>query len=221
MIAHDLRGPLTVMLGFIQILGKGREAVAPEVSDKAIRAAESQARRMDRLIGDLLDASHIGTGRFTIERQRVDLVKVARRVVEEQQATTARHRIVLRAPASLEGWWDAGRIVQVLTNLLTNAIKYSPQGGEVQVNLARVNDSVVVKVTDRGIGLAPEDIPLLFEPFSRLYREQPVKGTGLGLYISKAIVEAHGGRIWAESPGRGKGSIFVFTLPLSRNPEQG
>jgi len=219
MVAHDLRGPLTVLLGYIQILSRGRAAVSPEVTDNAVRAAESQAHQMDRLIGDLLDAAHIGTGRFTIERERADIAKLARRVVEEQQATTTKHHIDLEAPESLEGWWDPDRLAQVLTNLISNAIKYSPQGGDIRVSIARVNDNVAVKVADQGIGLAPEDIPLLFEPFSRLYQRQLVRGSGLGLYIAKAIVEAHGGRMWVESPGRGKGSTFFFTLPLSRGPE--
>ncbi|MCL5959963.1 MAG: HAMP domain-containing histidine kinase [Chloroflexi bacterium] len=217
MVAHDLRGPLAIILGYVQVLRKGREAVPADVSSNAIRTIEGEARRMNRLINDLLDAAAIGAGRFAIEREFVDLVKLAKQVMEEQQSTTTRHSIVLEAPASLEGRWDGDRIAQVLINLIANAIQPSPHLLEVKVVVARVDNDAIVSVKDQGFGLAPEDIPLLFEPFSRPYREQPVKGTGLGLYISKAIIEAHGGRIWAESQGPGKGSTFTFTLPLSES----
>ncbi len=220
MVAHDLRGPLTVVLSYSQMLNRGRDGLPSGLYDRATRAIEAEAHRMDRLVGDLLDAARIGAGSFTTGREDIDLVQVARQVAAVQQATTSRHRIALEAPPSLPGSWDADRIRQVLTNLVTNAIKYSAGGGDVLIRIAEVDGKAVTSVTDQGIGLAREDIALLFEPFSRLNREQAVGGIGLGLYIAKAIVEAHGGRIWAESPGPGKGSTFVFTLPISRGREQ-
>jgi signal transduction histidine kinase len=200
------------------MISRGQQQLSPEASEKMIYAIQKETHRMNRLISDMLDASQIGAGRFTIQREPMDLVSLARDIVQQQQATTTKHHIILEAPKSLEGVWDADRIAQVLTNLLSNAIKYSPEGGYIWVNLSQVDGNATVRVTDQGIGVAPDDIPLLFEPFSRLYREQPAKGTGLGLYITKAIVEAHGGRIQVESAGPGKGSSFILTLPLSGPP---
>jgi signal transduction histidine kinase len=123
----------------------------------------------------------------------VDLVAVARQTVEELQPTTTRHSLTLVAPSdAMVGQWDPGRVAQALTNLLSNAIKYSPDGGEVEVVLSHLDGEVEVSVSDRGIGIAQEDLPLLFQPYSRLYRERRAKGVGLGLYIVKGIVEAHG-----------------------------
>jgi signal transduction histidine kinase len=215
-VAHELRGPLTTLLGYSQLLARRHENSNPEMDTKAISSIESEAHRMDRLTTDLLDAARIGAGRLNIEREKTDVAVLARQVAEEHQANTTKHTITVDGPASLGGCWDSDRIMQVLTNLVTNAIKYSPDGGEITILLTEGRADATVTVTDTGIGLSAEDLPLLFEPFSRLYRQQAVKGTGLGLYISKGIIEAHGGEIWAESSGRGKGASFVFTLPLER-----
>jgi signal transduction histidine kinase len=215
-VAHELRGPLTTLLGYSQLLAKRRDNVNPEMTTKAISSIESEAHRMDRLTTDLLDAARVGAGRLSIKREETDIAMLARQVADEQQPTTSKHRITVEGPASFEGCWDSDRIMQVLMNLVSNAIKYSPEGGEIGILVAEQREHAKVTVTDTGIGLAAEDMPLLFEPFSRLYREQAVKGTGLGLYISKGIIEAHGGEIWAESSGRGKGASIVFTLPLER-----
>lgn len=213
-VAHELRGPLTTILGYSQLLSRKPESISRETSAKAVSAIEGEARRMDRLTADLLDASRIGSGHLKLEPEPMDLVRLAVQVADEQQGTTNRHHLVVEAPPALEGTWDAGRIHQALSNLVSNAIKYSPEGGEVRVRITREDDEAQVSVTDQGVGLAPEDMPLLFEPFSRAYRQQQVKGTGLGLYVTRGIIDAHGGRIWAESPGPGMGATFAFTLPL-------
>ncbi|MHB1417848.1 MAG: sensor histidine kinase, partial [Chloroflexota bacterium] len=112
---------------------------------------------------------------------------------------------------------DEGRISQALTNLISNAIKYSPENTDIYVRVEQSNGEAQVSVSDKGIGLPPEQISLLFRPYSRLYRERrTARGTGLGLFITKGIVEAHGGRIWAESAGPNQGSTFHFTLPLQQ-----
>ena len=143
----------------------------------------------------------------------MDLVEVACSVVD-QQAHHGGHRVLLEAPDRLEGVWDRDRIAQALTNLVSNAIKYSPEGTTVWVKIRRTADEAIVSVKDQGPGIAADEIPLLFYPYSRFYRESRARGLGLGLYITKGIVDAHGGHIVVESPGRDQGSTFSFSLPL-------
>ena len=215
MVAHDLRGPLTVIMGYAQLLAKEGDNLSPETRERALHSVEADARQMNRLIEDLLDTSRIESHHFEIQPQQMDLVALARRIIAEQQMTTKEHHLVLVAPESLEGKWDRDRLAQVFTNLISNAIKYSPSGGEVRTVIKPEDNRVTVTVTDQGVGFEPEEINLLFQPFSRVYRERTIKGTGLGLYITKGVVEAHGGHIWVESPGRNKGSTFTFVLPRS------
>lgn len=216
LVAHDLRGPLTAILGYAQLAC--RPGVGQQTRQEALATIQDEARRMDRLVADLLDAARIGAGQFKIEPRPMDLVELAQRVVKAVQGTTSQHQIVLEAPDRLEVRADPDRLEQVLGNLLSNAIKYSPAGGPIRVEVLREDQVASVAVTDQGVGIRREDLPLLFKPFSRVYAGREARGAGLGLYISHAIIEAHGGRLWAESPGPGKGSTFKFTLPLGAAP---
>jgi signal transduction histidine kinase len=217
MITHDLRNPLTIILGYLQILGKRDAKTMPEQPRRALSSIEVAAHQIERLVNDLQDAGTIGTGHFSIQTARIDLLEVARRVMNMHQAATLSHQLILDAPEQLEGEWDGERVSQLLTNLVSNAIKYSPVGGEVRVTVREVAGEAVVSVSDQGIGLSREQIEQLFQPFTRLYSGREIKGTGLGLYICKAIVEAHAGRIWVESTP-GQGSTFTVTLPCVAGP---
>jgi signal transduction histidine kinase len=146
----------------------------------------------------------------------MDLVALARQVVESRQVTTAQHHILLEAPERVEGTWDAARLEQAMDNLVGNAIKYSPNGGQVRVRIERQDSQGLVSVSDQGLGMRPKELPQLFQLFSRLESAGTIEGSGLGLYIVRGIVEAHGGRIWAESAGPGQGSTFYLTLPLGQ-----
>ncbi len=139
-------------------------------------------------------------------------MNAVRWVVNEQQQSTSQHQVALSGPGELPGSWDRDRIVQMLTNLVSNAIKYSPDGGEVNVVVAEEPDSVTIEVRDSGIGMTAEQTELLFEPFSRVHDDVRISGTGLGLYITRGIVEAHGGQIRVNSEPS-KGSSFVVTMP--------
>lgn len=211
MVAHDLRSPLTAVRGYTQLAlhDTGNE---PAKVHRALVTIDDAARRMDRLVGDLLDAARIGAGRFEIQPSRVNLVAILRKVVEQQQATAPRHQLVLEAPTYLEGVWDPARIAQIFTNLVSNAIKYSPHGSVVRVTATGEDREAVVCVIDQGVGISPDQIQRLFQPFNRAGQEQAATGTGLGLYIAKGIVEAHHGRIWLESTV-GQGSRFCVALP--------
>lgn len=212
-VAHELHNRITPVMAYAQILER-HPGVPTELEKQAAASLVRQTRLLNRLVSDLSDASRIQTRRLSLQVKPMDLVPVVRRVVEAEQLTTEQHVIALHAPPHLEGVWDADRVAQALTNLVNNAIKYSPEGGDITVAISQTYDEAMICVTDQGIGLAPEDLPLLFEPYSRVYRERRAKGLGLGLYITYGIVEAHGGRIWATSPGPGQGSTFCFTLPL-------
>ncbi len=215
MVSHDLGQPLTSIQGYAQLLARRGGDSRPANEQRALHAIADAADRMRRLIADLRDASRIGAGQFAIEVAPCDLVGLVRTIVEEQQATTGRHALVLEAPERLEGLWDPDRLGQLCTNLIANAIAYTPDGGEVRVLIQCVAGEAWLSVRDRGIGIAAHERARLFQPFSRLTQTNNGKGSGLGLYISKAIVEAHGGRIWVRSD-LGCGSTFVAALPLKR-----
>jgi signal transduction histidine kinase len=212
MIAHDLRNPLAAMLGYLQILHRRAAHITPDQQRQALASLEAAARQMGRLIDDLRDAGTIGAGRLAIRPTPVDLVEIARCVLVLHRATTTSHHLMLDAPARLEGEWDGERVSQLLANLIANAIKYSPAGGEVRVAIHAGPSEAIIRVSDHGIGLSREQIGRLFQPFTRLHSGREIDGTGLGLYISKAIVEAHGGQIRVESEP-GQGSTFTVTLP--------
>jgi signal transduction histidine kinase len=212
MVAHDLRNPLSAILGAAQMLDRPAAQALPPRQGQMLLLIATAAQTMDRLLADLRDASTIGAGHFAIRRAPADLVAIARQVVALQEASADGHRLILDAPVRLEGAWDGERLNQLLTNLISNAIKYSPAGGVVRVSVHESQGEARVSVADQGIGIGADETAKLFQPFARLYEGQDVPGVGLGLFISKAIVEAHGGRIWVES-APGQGSVFSVALP--------
>lgn len=216
MVTHELRNPITVITGFGQLL-KRRGAF----SEPAVETILQQSERMERLVNDLLEASRVQIGQLQLQRHWVDLVAEARACVEHVQFQTGAHAIRIEAPdRPLEGWWDRDRLGQVLANLVTNAVKYSPDGGDVLITLQSLGTEARVSVRDWGRGIAPDKLPHLFERFFRTDSFQAARSLGLGLYIARGIVESHGGRIWAESDGIGMGSTFTFTLPYDEPAEE-
>jgi PAS domain S-box-containing protein len=211
MVTHELRNPLTTVKGFAQLL---RERGT--YSQQAIEMIVEQSEVLERLINDLIDASRVQLGRLQLERSSVDLVAQARVCVEQARRQTTAHKIGIQSPdGPLMGRWDRTRLGQIFSNLLTNAIKYSPEGGEIVVQVEDLGTEARISVSDQGRGIAPEHLPRLFERFYRVDAAQAARSLGLGLYITRAIVMSHGGRIWAESAGEGRGSRFLFTLPYA------
>lgn len=215
--SHELKTPLTTLKILTQLTHK-RLVKAGALEAEQTQRMERAIGRMERLVSDLLDVSRIDSGKLALRPDHFDLVALCRRVAEDQMAAADRP-IALELPEEpVEVEADPDRIGQVLTNLLSNALKYSAQRSGVRLRLVRDGDIVTTSVFDAGAGIPPDAIPHLFERFYRVPGVQVQSGSGvglgLGLFISKEIVERHGGRIWVESTV-GAGSSFNFTLPIT------
>jgi signal transduction histidine kinase len=220
MVSHELRTPLNTLYLETQVrklhIGKGNLApFAPEKLPAMIERDQRQIQNMVRLIDDMLDVSRLRSGALSIRPKPVDLAVLARRVVDSlgNQAEAAGSTLDIEAPASIDGVWDEFRIEQVLTNLITNALRYG-RGNPVAVTVVRVGDQALMAVRDQGIGIAPQDHARIFEQFERTDDSRKhAAGLGLGLYITREIVRSHGGDISLES-APGEGSLFRVALPL-------
>jgi len=211
-VAHDLKN-LTTPLSLAARLLRDPARQSSEARERTLARLGHQTRRIERLVADLLDASRLEAGHFNLFPRRHDMMQLVRGVLEEQQEGASAHRLVLEGPDSLELEADPERLAQVLTNLVSNGIKYSPEGGEVKVTLSEAEGLASVQVVDSGIGLQPQELDEVFEPYARTAAARTIRGLGLGLYICRAIIEAHGGSLRARSEGHGKGTTFLFTLP--------
>ncbi len=213
--SHDLKTPVTVIKAQAQLLRRGIRDGSTTLSsvDDGLTSIVEQTDRLAKLVHLLLDLSRIEAGRLVVDRRLVDLGSIVSRVIASERVTTDRHTLRLHCARQATGYWDESRLQQVLVNLLSNAIKYSPQGGPIDVNIRTCRDRVTVCVRDHGVGIAPEEAPHVFERFFRAKSTRRLEGDGLGLYICKSIVAAHGGRIWVEAAGHGHGSSFCFVLP--------
>jgi signal transduction histidine kinase len=215
-VSHDLRDMLGVMVGFAGMIAT--DVSQPDRLESIRGYAERIQRagaRMNRLIGDLVDVASIEAGALAVTRELGDPAQVAREAVETFQTQAAAKALTLVAeidPTTTSATFDAPRILQVLTNLLINAIKFTPADGKVEVRVDRAGHDIRFAVTDTGVGIPAEKLEAVFERFLQINPKER-RGVGLGLYISKCIVHGHGGQIWAEST-LGQGSRFVFTLPI-------
>ena len=217
LVSHELRTPLTSIRGYLDlVLDEEAGELNPE-QRRFLKAVERNSGRLLRLVGDLLFVAQADAGRLTLERAKVDVAALAADCVEAARPVAAQRSIELHLAAepvpALVG--DRGRLAQVLDNLVSNALKFTPEGGRVEVRTSVTGDYVRLEVEDSGIGIPAEEQPRLFERFFRAASatEQAIPGTGLGLAIVKAIVEAHAGRIELVS-APGKGTTFLVELPL-------
>jgi signal transduction histidine kinase len=218
--SHDLRTPLSYIKGTAAVLRLLAGSADPRRIEDGLAIIETSATRMAGLIDELLDVAQLQMGReLQLHRAPTDLVKLVRAAVERRQQLATAHRLAVDAAAeTLVGAWDAMRIERVLDNLLDNAIKYSPRGGQISVSVGRADledDWAVLAVQDRGLGIPAGDLPRIFERFHRGENVQGrFAGTGLGLAGCRQVVEQHGGTIEVESD-EGVGSTFTARLPLS------
>ena len=214
-LSHELRMPLTAIQGYSSALLLDEVDWSEEKGQKFLRLIEEESENMQSMLKDILDSSLIDVDQLIIERQPVRLQRLARDVAEEMQHQTESHRIIVDFPEKFPILvFDPRWIKQVFRNILDNAIKYSPEGGLIVIRGEERPSDVVIMVADQGIGISPEDLIPLFERYFRVRSQANlhIPGTGLGLPIARAIVEGHGGRIWAES-NLGEGTTIYFSLP--------
>lgn len=216
--AHELRTPITALTGHAQLAARRIERdgdLPPERVHQTLQVITGQASKLTRLIGRLLDVSRLQSGQLALEREPTDLAALVQQVVSAVQAASSRQVIRVEAPASLEARLDPLRLEQVLTNLLDNAIKFSPNRDPIDVVLVRPEPGVAeLSVRDRGLGIPPEKRGQIFQRFYQAHAGDNRSGLGLGLYICRQIVELHGGAIQVDFPADG-GTRFTVRLPLT------
>ena len=226
LVTHELKTPLTPLKTVAQLirsrLKKSRTGERPMDLDgleRNVLTIERQVDRMDRLVTDLLEVSRIGRGRFELRPGPFDLADAVREVVQRWKEMTAeegRHTFDVATPSAMPITGDQQRVEQVINNLVGNAVKYSPRGGQVRVRLDRSDGHAVVAVSDDGIGIAPEELTKMGKlPFERGKRAHGYAGVGIGLYLSRLIAQGHGGKIELESAGEDKGTTVRLVLPVS------
>jgi signal transduction histidine kinase len=222
LISHDLRTPLTSIIGYVELVLD--EDVDPPLDDERrtyLRVVARSSERLLRLVDDLLFVARLQAGRLVLETAPLDLAEATSQAVDEARphAELKGLAITFLGDTGVQVEADRGRIFQLLDNLISNAIKFTPEGGRVDVRVLRTADGAVLEVTDTGIGLAPGESEQVFERFFRSERasNRQIPGTGLGLFIARAIAEAHGGTISASSP-HGEGTTFRIELPVRVPP---
>lgn len=216
MASHELKTPITSMKLYVDfLLGKIKEK--DERVIKSLKSMKYQIEKMQELIAGLLDISRIQTGKLTFNKEQFNISELIKETISELQATTHRHKISLLNKAAINIYGDKFRISQVLTNLLTNGIKYSPDGGNINIGIKRQAGKILISVEDEGIGISKSEHNKIFEKLYQVVDPQvkTFPGLGMGLYITKEIIKRHGGRIWVENK-KSRGSIFYFELPLKK-----
>ncbi len=222
---HELRTPLTAILGFAELLQLFETEERDRKYHNAVTSIMYECERLLRLIHDLLDISRLEYARIDMKKNSQDILSFLAHIVTKYTQTINTHRLHLtledlEAIDLLMGWFDPIRIEQIVSNLITNAIKYSPADSEIELGVRPhrapqgTGQEVVIWVKDQGIGIAPHDLPHIFERFYRAEgRDRSISGFGIGLYLTRELVRAHGGRIWVTSQ-KGQGSTFFVMLPL-------
>ncbi len=213
-VSHELKTPVALIKGYVATLRREDASWDRAIIEDSLEVIEEEADRLTDLIENLLDASRLQAGALKINLSDVYLDTLAERIVERFRTQSSRHILEVDFPPKFPVVLaDEDRLAQVLSNLLSNAIKYSPEGGEIRIAGQVRPDQVIICVSDQGPGVAPDDAPFIFDRFYRsMDAKRTTKGAGLGLYLARAVVEAHGGRIWVD-PKTGDGARICFSLP--------
>lgn len=217
LISHEFRTPLTAIHGGAHLLQQQWNDLDEETRHELLDDIGTESSRLDRMLGNLLSVAEIMAGRFQGDTEPLAVEPLVRELIDEFNRRTPTHELTWQVDEQLplaEG--DPEWLSQIMRNLYENAIKYSPAGGEILTEARRVNDHVRISVTDSGLGILPDHVSDVFERFRRPGADPTVRGMGLGLYLSRLLVDAMGGRIQAESDGPGTGSTFTVELPIVR-----
>ena len=224
MVSHELRGPLTTIKGSAATVLSSATPFSPMEIRSFFRTIDQQADLLSELVSNLLDVTEIEAGALVVDPKPTDLSDLVEEAVNTFLRDGSRHQIQVDLPPDLPRISaDSQRVTQVLNNLLSNASKYSPASSPIRVTASVQEPYLAISVIDEGQGVTADQLPLLFKKFSRAGlrdAQENVEGHGLGLSICKGIVEAHGGRIWAESRGEGNGSQFTFSIPIAPDSEE-
>jgi PAS domain S-box-containing protein len=215
-VSHELKTPVALIKGYVGTLRREDATWDRAVVQDSLAVIEDEADRLTELIENLLDATRLQSGTLSLNRSDIALEKTAERVVERFTVQSPNHNFLVEFPDDFPViLGDEDRLEQVLYNLFSNAVKYSPEGGEIRIKAQVRVEQVIICVSDQGVGIAPGDIPYIFDRFYRASEaSKRTKGTGLGLFLSRAVVEAHGGRIWVD-PMPDQGARICFSLPRS------
>jgi two-component system phosphate regulon sensor histidine kinase PhoR len=218
---HELKTPLVSIFSATQFLNNSFDHMAPSEAKSVVNMIYRGAKRLRSLIFDIVDFSKIEANKLDLKKELVSLNGIVNQTLENlaYMMNQQNHTIVIDIPDDLEVAIDPLRIEQVLSNLIINAVKNSPQGGKSELKASISEGKLTVALKDKGVGITDEEMGQLFQKFGKIDRKDVevnvnIQGSGLGLFISKNIVEAHGGKIWAVSDGRNKGSTFIFTIPI-------
>ena len=218
-LSHELRTPLNTVLGYARMLRREDKQMSADLRERALEALERNADSLTRLVGDVLDTSSIVTGklRLALDVCVVDAIIVDAIGAIQSAAEVKRIALDVRVEPGLSVLCDRDRIQQVMWNILSNAIKFTPSGGRVTVRSERHGGEITITIADTGIGISPEHLPFVFHRFWQAHTgaSREFGGLGLGLALSRHIIELHGGKIVAESAGEGTGTVFAVTLPTA------
>jgi len=214
MASHELKTPLTSLQGYTEILHTRIVEPGSQEGQRYLGRMKIQIDRLSGLVNDLLDISKIQAGKLAFAEEVVDINALVREVVENLHQTSSQHQISIEGSVQRAIVGDRDRLGQVLINLITNAMKYSPQAERIVISLMNTSDALMVSVQDFGIGIPKAHQKKVFERFYRVYsdKDRTYPGLSIGLYIAQQIIEHHGGKMWVESV-EGEGSTFGFSLP--------
>jgi len=213
LVSHEMRAPLTTIMGSVNMILKAGNQLPKRESRRLLQDAARSSEDLGNILGNLLELSREKAGRLIMHLELTDIRMIARDTLKQLKPRTSIHKFVLNIPRSIPiVSADTLRLKRILYNLLENAVKYSPSGGEIRISAKEEKNELVISVSDPGIGISPDDQIKLFTPFQRLEGVETA-GIGLGLVVCRRLVEAHQGRIWVESV-KDNGATFFFTLPL-------
>lgn len=213
---HELRTPLVSIKGYIEFIISGKLGSYPERQKTCLQAVSRNTNRLIALVNDILDIRLIESEKYHLNIKQLDIEKTLDMCIKEVQPFLDEKNQNIETKNTLESPLikaDEVRITQTIINLLSNAIKFSPENSKITIRILNLEDTIKFEVIDQGIGITEEDLERVFDPFTDIKKPSYYSGSGLGLNVSKLIIEAHEGKIWGQSAGEGKGSTFIFTLP--------
>jgi two-component system sensor histidine kinase VicK len=214
MVSHELKTPLTAINGFVQVLQRKSRLEADAYSSNALEKTHIQIRKMTAMINGFLNVSRLESGKLMIDKTSFRLDELLQETVDETFISPSTHEIIFAQSCEIVVYADRDKIGSVISNLLSNAHKYSSNGSDIEINCERKGNEVIVSVKDQGIGISSEDAKKLFDRYYRVQGNHTISGFGIGLYLSAEIIQRHNGKIWVESDGEA-GSTFYFSLPIN------